>query len=146
MANNTTDLSNSQFEISTRSARFQRSGHGQRGVDAPTANGDSRRADFRPPESVARRREVVEEFRNELLDEALDRSDETGESADALQAAVLAEEALGEFEKAERRIHGLARQRTPTAADRRLYRRILRAARRSDPIVSSLERSVRSVE
>lgn len=145
MARSNSQFPSDQFDISTRSARFEQPSN-QRGVDAPTADGDGRRADFRPPESVAEYREVVEEFRNQMLDESSARDDVAGESAVALQAVVLAEEALGEYERAARRIHGLSRLREPTVADRRLYRRILRATGQDEPVIGSLERSVRDAE
>ncbi len=146
MAPKTSDLSDSQLELSTRSARFHERPAAERGADAPTETGDERRANLEPPASIAPHREVVEQFRDELLEEGARRDDATGEAAVAMQAVVLAEEALGEFDPAARRIHALAQLREPTVADRRLYRRLLRATGERGPLMESLEHSVREAD
>jgi len=145
MGKTTTDRLDAEFEPGARSARF-REQPTERGADAPTATGAGRRAEFDPPEQVARQRGLVERFREEMLIESSVRDDETGEAGAAYRAALVTEEHLGAYEQASRRVHGLSGFRSPTLPDRRLYRRILRATGESEPILGSLERSVRQSE
>lgn len=145
MEKSTADLSDDAVELSARSADFRQE-ETARGAEAPTATSTGRRASYQPPKAISQRRGVLEAFRREMLEDSTVRDDSTGESAMAYQAAVRTEEVLGLYDRAARRVRGLSGFRDPTLADRRLYRRILRATGETGALLGSLERSVREAD
>lgn len=122
----------------SRSAKFKR----HRDTDvAPTDMTLGRRAEFRPSEEIAVRRDVLESFRQRLLKDIAGTSDNDEVKERAMFAAALADEATRHNDRSAMQLARLRRQTEFWSDEWAVVRRVHRRLGDPEVVADSLERS-----